>query len=226
MHSHATALVALALVAAAFNSASAAQQGQIYVRGDVGYVFGDSSIDGEAFASGSRTDHGVETDGGWRGGAAFGYLIEDDLRIEAEISYADRDTDSGSLAGLPLTTVSGSVSALMVTANLVYDIPHKLFGAQPFVSGGVGIICVDADYISSDAATIRVDDTDTVAAGKIAVGFAYPVAQNIEATFAYQYAGTFNDLTFPGGPAVGPPQGIVKLPYGENSVSLGVRYTF
>lgn len=223
MYVRTTALAALTLATVCLNDAGAAQKGQMYVRGDLGYVFGDNSMDGDIFGPG---DHDVDTDGGWRGGAAFGYLLEDDLRVEAEVSYSDRDTDSGQLFGAPLPTVSGSISAWMVTANLVYDIPHKLFGAQPFVSLGAGWISVDADYTSVDAATITTDDTETQAVGKIGAGFAYPVGNNIEATLAYQYAGTFNDLHFPTGPAGSAPIATFRAPYSENSVSLGVRYTF
>lgn len=215
----------LAVLAAIVGTGHAsAAQGQMYVRGDLGYVFGqDETLDGDIFSPG---DHDVGTDGGWRGGAAFGYLVEDDLRVEAEVSYSSRDTDNGQLFGAPLPTVAGDITTWMVTANLVYDIPHKFFGAQPFISAGAGWISVDASYISNDAATIETRDRDTQAVGKLAAGLAYPVANNVEATLTYQFAETFNELHFPTGPAASPVQGTFASSYRENSVSVGVRYTF
>jgi len=199
-----------------------AAQGDWYVRGEGGYVFGGDTFDGDIFVPG---DHDASTDGGWRAAIAAGYLVESDLRIEIEVGYSDRDTDDGQLFGAPLATVNGSISALTVGANLVWDYPHKLFGAQPFVGGGVGILKVDADYTSIDAATITIDDTDTEAYGKLFMGFAYPVGDRLEATFTYQYAGSFNDLDFPAGPAFSSPLGVFHTRYDEHSLSIGVRFT-
>ncbi len=199
-----------------------AAQGDWYVRGEGGYVFGGDTFDGDIFVPG---DHDASTDGGWRAAVAAGYLVESDLRVEVEVAYSDRDTDDGQLFGSALPTVSGSISALMVTANLVWDIPHKLFGAQPFVGAGVGMLHVDADYTSFDAATITIDDTDSEAVGKVFAGVAYPIGNNLEATFTYQYAGSFNDLDFPAGPALAPTLGIFRTDYDEHSLSLGIRFT-
>ena len=199
-----------------------AAQGDWYVRGEGGYVFGGDTFDGDIFVPG---DHDVSTDGGWRAGIAAGYLVESDLRVELDVAYSDRDTSDGQLFGGPLAVVSGSISAWMATANLVWDIPHTLFGAQPFVGGGVGLLDVNADYTSFNGATITVNDSDTEAVGKLFAGVAYPIGNNLEATFTYQYAGSFNDLDFPAGPALSPPLGVFHTRYDEHSLSLGIRYT-
>jgi opacity protein-like surface antigen len=93
------------------------------------------------------------------------------------------------------------------------------------VGAGAGLLHVDADYISFDAATITVNDTDTEAVGKVFAGVAYPIGNNLEATFTYQYAGSFNDLEFQTGPALSPPEGIYHTRYDEHSLSIGVRFT-
>jgi outer membrane protein W len=203
-------------------TAAVAEQGDWYVRGEGGYVFGGDTFDGDIFTPG---DHDASTSGGWRAAAAVGYLVESDLRFEIEFGYSDRDTDDGQLFGSPLPAVNGSISALMVTANLVWDIPHKLFGAQPFVGAGAGLLDVEADYTSVDAATITIDSSDREAVGKLFAGVAYPIGSNLEATFTYQYAGAFNDLDFPAGPAFSPPLGVFKSGYDEHSLSLGIRFT-
>lgn len=215
---YAAALSSVAILA----TAATAAQGDWYVRGDLGYVFGGDTLDGDIFVPG---DHDASTEGGWRAAVAAGYLVESDLRVELDVAYSDRDTDDGQLFGAPLPTVSGSLSAWMVTANLVWDIPHKLFGAQPFVGAGVGLLSVDADYTSIDAATITTDDTDNEAVGKMFAGVAYPIGNNLEATFTYQYAGSFNDLDFVTGPVALPPEGRFRTRYDEHSLSLGIRFT-
>ena len=199
-----------------------AAQGDWYVSGGGGYVFGGDTFDGDIFAPG---DHDASTEGGWRAALGVGYLVESDLRIQADVSYSDRDTDDGQLFGSPLPTVSGSISALMVSLNLIWDIPHQVFGAQPFVGAGVGMLQVDAAYDSIDAATITIDDRDTEAVGKVFAGLAYPIGNGLEATFSYEYAGSFNDLDLPAGPAFSPPLGVFRTDYDEHSVSLGVRFT-
>lgn len=203
-------------------TAASAAQGDWYVRGEGGYVFGGNTFDGDITKFG---DHAASTDGGWRAAAAVGYLVESDLRAEIEVAYADRDTADGRLFGAPLATVSGSLTALTVSANLVWDVPHKLFGAQPFVGGGVGMLRIDADYTSTDAATITINDSDNGAIGKIFAGAAYPIGDQLEATFTYQYAGSFNKIDLPAGPAFSPPLGKFSTRYDEHSLSLGVRYT-
>jgi OOP family OmpA-OmpF porin len=217
-----SAVVFASAATLATTAVATAAQGDWYVRGEGGYVFGGDTFDGDIPTFG---DHAASTDGGWRASVAAGYLVESDLRIEIEVGYSDRDTSDGRLFGAPLAQVSGSINALMVSANLVWDIPHQMFGLQPFVGGGVGMLRVDADYTSLNAGTITINDADTEAMGKLFAGVAYPIGDRLDATFTYQYAGALNDIDFPAGPALAPPQGVFHTGYDEHSLSLGIRFT-
>lgn len=215
--------------ASALCAPAAAQQ---YVSGSAGFNFQSDSSNSGAFSSDFTTGDGVavpagtvlpagtelgwntEFDTGYFVSGAYGWRLDNGLRLEAELSYSSADVDThtdvqaggAALGGAdaavlisgsdPLgVTVAdlvadgrGDISNFAVMANAYYDfaMPDSPFAF--YVGGGLGFSNVTVEYRPSDVGIV--DDDETAFAYQVMAGGAYRFSDNAEWYAGYRYRAT------------------------------------
>ena len=180
----------------------------------------------------------------WDGFASVGYRFSPYLRLELEGSY--RASHINSIKGFvkpsnyfycaePSTTlqdcnqVGGSLDAWTGMANLIVDLlPHSR--VSPFVGGGLGVIYVkldtsgviDGPLVDNDPVGARIDNSSTQFGYQGIGGITFAATDRLNIDLVYHYTtGTdvsFRNASFPGVNGHGR--------YEDNSLSLGLRYSF
>ncbi|HEY1096921.1 MAG TPA: outer membrane beta-barrel protein [Alphaproteobacteria bacterium] len=84
-------------------------------------------------------DNGLDPDGGWIGGVAFGGKTEW-ARAELEASYRNSDLDN---------VGGGDVDSTAIMANAYWDFENNT-GITPYVGAGIGTAYVDFDSVGGD----------------------------------------------------------------------------
>jgi OOP family OmpA-OmpF porin len=197
-------------------------------------------------ASGAEEGFKIRTDIDWAGFIRFGYRINPYLRVELEGGYraaplqtangflTDHGADicaPGSTGDPTCGTPQGNNGAWTGMFNGLIDVfPHWRF--SPFVGGGVGYVDMKTNIRGSlagpglaTATPVDISQSQAAFAYQGIGGVSYHAAGNIDIDLTYRYVGSAkenietNDLD-PVAP--GPYTG----EYRNNSVTLGVRYTW
>jgi opacity protein-like surface antigen len=110
-------------------------------------TLGDQNFDFTPTA-GAKANGRLDVGGGWLGGAAVGYQVNENIRVEAEIIYTRNSVKGASAAGLTGTN-DGDYASLVLMGNALWDVARyetdfALF--KPYVGVGLGMVEeVDAD---------------------------------------------------------------------------------
>lgn len=165
---------------------------------------------------------------GYAIGGAIGKKINQNIKVEAEISYKDNDADSltitnsGQLNGLS-AKASGDVSALSFMANAYLDAKNiGIFTENnpfsPYIMGGVGYAKLDAD-VNSGGVKI-VNDSATAFAYQVGAGINYEINKNVTVDVGYRYFAT-NEVSMKD--SINEP---FKTQYKNNLILASVSYSF
>ena len=118
-------------------------------------------------------------------GGTVGKRINENLRVEVELSYGRYKASSYSYDGYGSYTATGDLSATYLLANVWYDIPTS-GKFTPYIGGGVGVARVTADT-SFDGNPFGYGPGGTKLAFQVGAGFSYPVAKNMALDVGYRY---------------------------------------
>ncbi|MEO1039416.1 MAG: outer membrane beta-barrel protein [Pseudomonadota bacterium] len=219
------AVAALSGLAAFAPAPAMAQQ---YVSGSAGFNFQAESDNSGAFSSDFTTGDGVavpagtvlpagtslewtsEFDSGQFLAGAYGWRLNDAVRVEGEISYRQSDVDThtdvaaggGAIgaadaavlitgaAPLGVTVADlvadgqGELTSLGFAVNAYYDFPTS--GAFGFyVGGGLGLENIEIDF--SPSATSIIDDDQLVLFGQVMAGGAFAISETTSLYGGYRY---------------------------------------
>jgi len=199
---------ALALAALSHPASAQRPPNGFYVSGEAGATYQTTQqLSGNGVTAHTSPDIGLAALG------AFGYRFWDDFRIEEEAGYR-----RATISKINGASASGSLSAVSMMSNVLYDIPLGL-PVVPFVGAGVGFTYTGFNTISPvGGSTVR--DNDTVFAMQGIVGVSYNLTDNLAVVAAYRYFA-------PDGSNVENGLG-VKLQGADQShtVTVGVRWSF
>ena len=202
----ASALALLSVPAIAGNSEG------LYIEGHGGW----SSTNDHPTKTATTRDNPTEYDNGWNGGGALGYSFGNGIRTELEATYRDNGFDKVGGTG----NLGGDLTSWAFMANALYDFDvlgnSKLL---PYLGAGVG--AVHSRFDGRGFAFGAVDDHDWNFAYQGIAGVQYNLDYNWGVFADYRYLSVLN--TKYEGPAA---TGGVNTDYNNNSVMLGLRYTF
>lgn len=130
----------------------------------------------------------LERDNGFGISGQYGYRFPNNLRLEAELGYANIDNDryraNGGSAG-----VGGDTDQYSLTGAAYYDFETKT-PLTPYIGAGAGLVHqrYDRPAVTSNGSTLGGNDgnaTDFTAFGE--AGLAYKVADGLEIVPSYRY---------------------------------------
>lgn len=211
-----TAFAAGLIVAASF--APSAFAGDMASSNYVGVsIIGSSYADVDSrasFAGGTTVDHTAELDNGLGAAVRVGHKYDS---IRAEIEFAYRDTDLGSLrtSSTTHTNVSGDAKIYTLMAKAIYDFETDS-KVVPYVSAGLGGMRVkgDASYTDDNARTITESGSANTVAGQLGIGLGYEVSPGVSLVGGYSIVGAPTD-------DLGKDQYLVI-----HNVQVGINYSF
>jgi outer membrane protein OmpA-like peptidoglycan-associated protein len=213
-----TILLAGAAMAAVFAATGASAEGVgWYVAGDAGYhETNDFSLSGPAF-TGKAT-----LNGNWAGFARLGYQITPHWRVEGEYGY--RPTDVHTFTAPGLVAGRGSANANSYMGNVIFDfMPDAKL--DPFLGVGGGGVQSNAKLSGAvGSQSVSAGDNQTRGAWQGVAGVAWAVGPRLNIDFTYRYTAS-EDLSLK---AVqnGAPIGSMKAKWADNSITVGLRYSF
>jgi len=194
-------LLLAAAVALAATPALAQTPGPFYAGANLGLsIFHNSTASQAGFQSVT-----VAYSTGFAFGLLGGYRLNENFRLEAEISRkaADIDTVDSVNAG------GGSLSVWGFMANGYYDITQLKWPVTPFLGAGLGAARGTVSFPGQS------DQTDTSFGYQIHVGFNYNVNKQLQLNARYTYQGS-QDFEKNG----------QKLSYGSSNILAGIQYFF
>lgn len=176
----ATLLSATALAIPAF-----AQDNNTLKTGTYGGITGGYLITPDIDANGGGS---LERDNGYAISGQYGYRLPNNLRLEAELGYANVGNDSYHANG-GQTGVGGSTDQFSLTGAAYYDIATGT-PLTPYFGGGAGIVYqrFDRPTATANGSTLAgndKNDTDFTAFGE--VGVSYKIASDLEIVPSYRY---------------------------------------
>ncbi|TDU32728.1 thrombospondin type 3 repeat-containing protein [Panacagrimonas perspica] len=125
----------------------------------------------------AQTTSSIALDGGFGGGASFGYLFDGGLRPELNLRYSENDLKSFRTGGFDGSS-DGSLRAVRLMANIWYDLD---FGnLAPYFGGGLGLQNTELKGFGTKAD----DDTMAFQAG---AGVAYWFGNATALSLDYRY---------------------------------------
>lgn len=154
--------------------------------------------DGNVNAAGTKATYDV----GLALGGFVGFFVQENVRLEAELSYRTNDRDTLGGAG-----VGGSVDTVAVMANALFDFKIES-QVEPYIGAGIGF--ADVDYAVVD---------ETVLAVQMIAGAGIEVSPATKLTVDYRLFIT-EDLEVGGGVGLG------NIEYVNSAVLVGLRRTF
>jgi opacity protein-like surface antigen len=169
-------------------------------------AFSDSDLEIASTTTNATGD--ADYDLGFGIGGAAGYYINDDIRVEAEVSYRETDLDNATIGGV--TFNNGELELWSVMANTYYNYKvNEKF--SPYLGAGIG-----AAYNDSD--------NETAFAYQGMAGVDYKLDDNGTLYGGYRYFGTteFEDSYNVSG--VG--RVTSSLDVSQHIIEFGYRYTF
>ncbi|MDA3970192.1 MAG: porin family protein [Desulfobulbaceae bacterium] len=169
------------------NSAYSAEETP-YISGNLGF----------GMLTDSDTDN-VELDvrNGYALTAAYGYKLNDNLRLEGELAYQNNE----------LVTGRDDIESLALLANGYWDFTNDS-SWTPFLTAGIGAATVNVDDPG-------LDDSETVFAYQIGAGIGYAINEELTVDCKYRYFATAD-----------PELAGVDVEYATHNIYAGMRYTF
>jgi len=149
----------------------------------------------------------VESDLGLAFGAAVGYDLGNNTRIEGEIAYQENDLDKGD--GVNLTGDSSSVALLL---NGYYDFANET-EFTPYICAGIGFANIEVDFGAPGILTLISDDT--VFAYQLGAGVGYAINEEITFDVKYRYLETSD-----------PDFATATAEYSSHNFYVGIRVAF
>ncbi len=191
-------LGALAVIAAVL-AAPAANAETWYAGG-----FGGFNYTHEGSVNGSGLE--AEYDLGFVLGGYAGFYVQDNIRLEGELSYRTNDLDK--VGGI---SIGGEAETLALMMNAFFDFKLES-NVEPYLGAGIGL--ADVDYTISG---LRYDDT--VLAIQLVGGAGIEIAPATQLTVDYRLFVT-DEIR------VGSGAGFGKVDYTNSAFSVGIRRSF
>jgi len=132
------------------------------------------------------SEYTVRFDAGYVLGATVGRRINDNWRVEGELSYASYEANSyADTAGGSFDNAEGPLNAVYLLANLWYDIPNSS-RFTPYVGGGLGMAKVDGDTFFDDD-VYGYGPGETKFAYQVGAGVSYGINDRMSLDVGYRY---------------------------------------
>jgi opacity protein-like surface antigen len=133
---------------------------------------------------------------------AYGYKVNDNLRLEGEVAY-----QSNELLKFGTTTASDDIDSLALLVNGYWDFTNDS-SLTPFLSAGIGAAMVNVDERGFN-------DYDKVFAYQIGAGIGYAINERVTVECKYRYFATAD-----------PELSGVDVEYETHNIYAGMRYAF
>ena len=174
----------------------------------------DTNIAGEAVSVGFDT--------GFILGATVGKRLNQNWRVEAELSFAHYEADdvSGPTSQVIFGNADGDLNAIFLMANVWYDIPTS-GRLTPYVGGGLGAAHVDADVVF-DGGPQGYQNGDINFAAQIGAGVSIDLSDKMAVDIGYRYK-FIPDVDFDNGSGFGTYTG---GDVNSHNVQAGLRFNF
>lgn len=167
-------------------------------------IFGGLNITHDGDVNGAGTN--ATYDLGYGIGGYVGYFLQDNVRLEGELSYRANDLDT--IGGV---ATGGEVESLAFMVNVLFDVKIES-RFEPYIGAGIGF--ADVDYTVSGVVF-----DDTAIALQLILGAGVEVAPGLQFTADYRLFLT-DDLDVGGGAGLG------SVEYLNSSFLLGIRKSF
>ncbi|HAE01044.1 MAG TPA: hypothetical protein DCL95_14055 [Rhodospirillaceae bacterium] len=174
-----------------FGISSAKADEGIYLSGLAGVsLYEDSESQGGGLSVTNDYQPGYAVSG------ALGYLYENGLRAEVELSHRSADIADFNSVSAGGTTIalgngikgSGSVSATSLLLNAGYELETST-GFSPYVLGGLGVAHIDVNDARVNGVLLA-DSSDSVLAYQIGVGSMYKLTAHTSLDLSYRFFDT------------------------------------
>lgn len=175
-------------------------------------VLSDSDIRG----SGSSPNFKANFDVGYVFGAAVGFRLYEDFRIEVNASYRNTAIEKNGRG------VGGRILLFSVMTNVYYDIDFGI-PIKPYLGVGIGNGFVDVDILERSGTSVSNNKT-TQFAWNVMAGIGYALSENFDLSAGYRYLGTTDakfDAVFEDTDV-----GTFDVEIDFHEFLLGLRYTF
>lgn len=202
--------------------ASAQMYSSVYASGSglyqpyIAVQAGISVLPDSDFAYTSIRTQEASFDTGYGMSIKFGTQV-DQLRIEAQVQYAENDLDEVVANGTN-NNASGELAVTALTANAVWVMaPREDF--HPYVGAGVGV----ADLSINNAQlpnSVFIDDSDTVFAYQFIAGVELAMSPQVAVYAGYHYLAT-SDPEFETADG-----DTLRTEYSAHRIAAGLRYSF
>jgi len=189
----------------------------IYLKGQVGI-----GLVPEITNTGSGNENAMELDPGFSFTGGLGIDLENNFRVEGEMTYAfnsiGKVSGTGNGQAFNTTFADGDIASLAFMANVAYDFPvQNRF--TPYVMGGVGLVGLFTNDISADGVIIS-DSSDFVFGMQLGAGVAMPLDDVITLEAGYRYMETQD-------PEFGDQRGLpFTTEFASHTFTLGTRLKF
>lgn len=181
-------ILCAALIAALCAAApAAAQTSRLYFAGYMGLnTFGELDFSEKTTPAAGN----FEPKNAFSFAGALGLRIDNNWRVEAELSYRTADMGRVNYSTGQSFAAGGQVSTYLAMANVYYDFDLDWKKLTPYVTAGLGVAYHDAEIVSNSAFGPSASDSDFGVAWQVGTGLKYRVADDMAFTGGYRYLGT------------------------------------
>lgn len=120
---------------------------------------------------------------------ALGLRIDNEWRVEAELSYRQADLTGMDIANAGLFPANGELATTLLMANVYYDIDVNMKKIKPFVTAGLGMAWHNGTVDDISGIAVDASDNDLGLAWQVGAGLKYQVKPNMSFTGGYRWLG-------------------------------------
>lgn len=144
---------------------------------------------------------------------ALGLRIDNNWRVETELSYRAADLGTMDVKNIGAFNVGGDMSTYLLMANAYYDFDLNWKKVMPFVTAGLGVAFHDVNLDDSTGNATDASDSDFGVAWQVGGGVKYRVTDDMAFSGGYRYLGT-TDVGYRG----------YNMDYSTHEFRLGLEY--
>lgn len=181
-------LLALSLAALLLPPAAArAQTSRVYFAGYMGLnTFGDLDFSEKTVPAAGN----FQPKNAFSFAGALGLRIDNQWRVETELSYRSADLSRMKLKTGASVPVGGSMSTYLAMANVYYDFDLDWKKLTPFLTAGLGLAYHSGEITDNSGFATSSSDSDFGVAWQLGGGLKYRVSDDMAFTGGYRYLGT------------------------------------
>ena len=120
---------------------------------------------------------------------ALGLRIDNQWRVETELSYRKADITGMDISSAGLFDANGELGTTLLMANVYYDFDLNWKKLTPYVTAGLGLAWHNGTIDDVSGLAVDASDDDLGLAWQLGTGLKYQVRDNMSFTGGYRYLG-------------------------------------